>query len=427
MKPEQVQRLETETAKAMQADTAALKTKRETFKTWYDGFKKDAQGRPEMKTEDVTEFHKRNDELDAETKTYEARRGVVIADVKNRILLDEMGVAIDRLPIFDGKDGNPANPSEQYVAARKSLGDHVTESEPFKAFTPGKGKSFSVEVEGVSVKTLLTTANGFAPANDRTNIVIMSAQRRPVVSDLIPQTDTTATLIRYMEETTFTNAAATVLEGGLKPEAALSWTQIEQAVRKIAVTLPVTDEQLSDVPQLLTLINGRLTLMLLLQEEVQLLTGNGTAPNLQGFLTKAGVQTQAKGTDPAQDAIYRAFTKIRFTGFAEPSGVIMHPNDWQDIRLQTTAEGVYIWGSPSEAGPERVWGKPIVATTAITENTALTGDFQMYSHISRRQGIVIDAGWVNDQFIRNLQTIRAEERLSLEIYRAAAFALVTGI
>jgi HK97 family phage major capsid protein len=321
------------------------------------------------------------------------------------------------------QEGRPdPKPSE------KSAGQMFIESQEYKNFKPGYQQTTGVDLPDFDVKTTMTTSAGWAAPNNRSTTVVLSAQRRPVVSDLIPQDTTTNSVISYVEETTFTNNAAVVAEGAAKPAAALAMTVRTSNVRKIAVILPVTEEQLDDVPQVRAYIDNRLTLMIGLSEETELLTGDGTGVHLLGLYNRVGIQTQAKGADPTPDAIYKAMTLIRFTGFADPSGVVMHPNDWQDVRLLRTADGIYIWGSPADsANVERIWGLPVVVTTAATEGTGLVADFALYTHISRRMGLRVDAGWQNDDFTKNLQTIRAEERLSLEVYRAAALCTVTGI
>lgn len=319
-----------------------------------------------------------------------------------------------------GKGGQPAE--------EKSLGQQFVDHPRFKGVSGPDRKNVTVDLPDYEFKTTMTTSAGWAPVNARTNIVIPLAMRRPVVADLIPQDSTTNSSIKYMEETTFTNNAAPVAENAAKPESALALTERNSPVQKIATWIPVTEEQLDDVAQARALIENRLGVMLALAEEVQLLTGNGTPPQLNGFLT-AVTQSQAKGADPTPTAIYKSFTKIRFTGFAEPSGIVMHPNDWEAIATLQDGNGNYVWGRPFDTGPvARLWGVPVIVTPAETENTALVGDFTTYSHISRRMGVTIKTSDSHaSNFTLNVLVILIEERLSLEIYRPSAFCLVTGI
>ncbi|MDW8208809.1 MAG: phage major capsid protein [Chloroherpetonaceae bacterium] len=398
-------------------DITKLRELREAFKAWIDR----KGGWNNLTAADLEEFHARSGEIDQASKALEEKQKLLTPVVRNQIAL-EQDRPVKSLP-----------QPEAGVAAgveSRSIGDQFVESASYKGWSGTGMVQVPVQLPTdpwKQFKATMTTSAGFAPANNRTDTVIFSAQRRPVVADIIPNTTANLQVIKYMEETTFTNAAAPVAENAQKPEATLVFTERSVNMEVIAVTLPVTEQQLKYVPFLRAQIDNRLLLMLALTEETQLLTGNGTSPNLRGFLNVSGIQTQAKGSDPVPDAVYKAFTRVRYTGWAEPSAVIMHPNDWQDVRLLRTADGIYIWGNPSEPGLERIWGKPVVITPAITENTALTGDFLLYSEIVRAQEARITAGWVNDDFIRNKLTLRGEEYVSLVVYRPAAFCTITGI
>ncbi len=295
-----------------------------------------------------------------------------------------------------------------------------------------RGKSF--EYAGTlaqalnSIKTTITLASGVNNEATRLPGIVPSAQEDRTVADLLLQGTTDNNTLAIVTETTFTNAGTTVAEGAAKPESALAFTRATLPVEKIATWIPATDELLEDVAGIRSYIEGRLIFMVKRVEEVQLLTGNGTTPNIRGLNNATGVQTQAKGADPVPDAIYKAMTLIRNTGFAEPTFAVFHPNDWQDVKLLRTADGIYIWGSPSAAeGPDRIWGLEVRVTTAQTENTALVGS-RDYAQIFRRKGITVTASTEHaSYFTSNLIAILAEERLTMAIYRGSAFCKVTGV
>lgn len=328
----------------------------------------------------------------------------------------------------EGRKGHPlprpTEHGEEPAEPQKSLGELL-----FESGAAGEQKGHAVELADVDpVAVLFETGGGWQPESVRGPRLIEKAERPIQVTDIIPLGSTGQAAVVYMEETTYTNNAAEVAEAGQYPEAALGLTEKSSPVRKIAVFLPVTDEQLEDVPQAQSYVNNRLPFMLRQRFDGQVASGNGEAPNLLGFLNKEGINVQEKGADPTPDAIYKAGTKVEVTGRAVRGPVIIHPNDWQQIRLLRTADGIYIWGSPSDAGPERIWGQQVVKADLMPEGTALTGDFANFSELAIRRGIELKVSDSHsDFFIKGKQAIRADMRAALVVYRPAAFTEITGI
>lgn len=343
------------------------------------------------------------------------------------------------LPGAGGQGGQPTNQMQF-----KSMGQSVTEAKGFKAWqAAGAAGGVTLQFEDVlpsdflakaaqfatiGQKALMTTAAGFAPESIRLPGFVEAVTRPIQLLDILPMGSTGQAAVPYMEETTRTHAAAETAEGEAFAESEFAFTERSVNVAKITDSLPVTDEQLEDVALVESYINGRLSFGVRQRLDRQCLIGNGTAPNMRGILNVSGIQTRAKGEDPAMDALYKMMVSIRLTGRAMPTHHNIHPLDWQDIRLTKTADGIYIFGSPMEAGPVRLWGLPVVENDALTEGTSLVGSFDpSWITLFERRGIDVQVGYVGNQFGQGRRTIRADMRAALVVMRPAAFGTVTGI
>ena len=108
-----------------------------------------------------------------------------------------------------------------------------------------------------------------------------------------------------------------------------------------------------------------------------------------------------------------------------PSGYVLHPTDWAKIELLKDSTQRYLIGSPLGSVTPHLWGLPVVATPAIQATKFLTGAFKLGAQIFDRMAIEVVISTENeDDFVKNLVTIRCEERLALAVYRPAAF--ITG-
>jgi len=320
--------------------------------------------------------------------------------------------------------------------APQTAGAMLTQSAEYKAWMEAGGmkstQSGFVCPMPRAALTRITSTNTTtvgSPADLQPGIVALP-QRRLTVRDLLTPGSTTSNAIQYVRETGFTNNAATVSEGDLKPESSIVYDLQQSMVVTIAHWIKAPKQVLDDVAMLQSMIDQRLRYGLGYVEETQLLKGSGVGNNLNGVYTQATAYA-------APFALPGGFSKIDVirlmllqAELAEyPStGIVLHPSDWTAIELTKDSTGGYIFANPQSLAMPQLWGRPVVATQAMTVDTALVGAFRLGAQIfDREDANVVISTENSDDFVRNLVTIRAEERLALAVYRPAAFVKNTNL
>ena len=362
----------------------------------------------------VDEFRKLNVELDVLTKACQKLEFDEIG-ANVRAVRERMAAPVETVPHPTGNDG------------QKSLGQRFVESEQYEEYKGNHDLAISVSFPDIGLKTLFATDAGWAPESLRTGRLVDAVTRPVQVLDLIPQGQTNSASVVYMEESLRTHSAAEKIEGATFAESAFELTERTVQVRKVTDSIPATDEQLEDEAQIRSYLDQRLRFGLRQRLDNQVMNGTGIPPFMEGILNVSGIQTQAKGADPRFDAIHKAMTKIRVTGRAFPNAIVLHPTDWEQIRLTRTADGIYILGNPAIAGPLSLFGVQVVLGDVLSVNTGLVGDFANWCMLFERRGVNVQVGYTGSQFVEGKSTIRADLRAAFVVFRPAAFCTVTGL
>jgi len=316
------------------------------------------------------------------------------------------------------------------IEAQKSLGEFVTEDESIKGFLSSglsRGR-VGVEVKAI-ISSLTTAANGSAGdmiVPDRVPGVVDVATRRLTMRDLITAGRTDKNSIQFIQESGFTNSAATVSEtsGATKAQSEIQFDIVTSNVTTIAHWVQATRQILDDVPMLQSYINGRLVYGLKYVEDNQILNGGGTGTDLNGIYTQATASTAnlAVIASPTKLDVLRVAILQASLANLPATGVVLHPTDWMTIETLKDSTGGYIIGDPTGRLQPRVWGLPVVETQAMTSGAFLTGAFEGAAQLFDRWDARVEISTEDDQnFRKNLVTILAEERLALAVYNTAAF------
>lgn len=380
----------------------------------------------ELAVEIKGDFERKHDAVKeiAEKALAEAAKGIPMAETAKELAdqaLTGMNEAKARLDEMEQKMARRGNPEDEHG---KTAGERFTSDEGFKAFagqTRPRGRHI-VEVKDIS--SLTTDAAGSVGTMVQPQRVAPLAlpQRRMTVRGLLAPGTIGTSSIEYDRESGFTNNAAPVAEGALKPQSEIQWTEETATVRTIAHWMRASVQILADAPALRSIIDQRLRYGLAYVEEQQLLNGSGVGQNLEGLVTAATAYAAPGGLVAGQliDTIRMGHLQVALAEYPA-NGTVLNPIDWAFIEMLKDGDGRYLIGNPQGTISPTLWGLPVVATQAMGVDKFLTGAFDLAAQIFDRQDATVEVSTEDqDNFVRNKVTIRAEERLALAIYRPEA-------
>lgn len=222
--------------------------------------------------------------------------------------------------------------------------------------------------------------------------------------------------------------AGTTAEGSKKNQVQKMFALKEFAARKITALLVVSEEMLADLPMLGDYLATQGVQDLMDAEDTQLLYGDGLNANLKGLTTYIGVLTAANidasfsiGDTQGWDCILAARAALASRFFVADT-VVVNPFDFYAMLGAKGDNGQYVAPFVWNNGMPYIWGIPLRMSTAITVGNLLVGNFAVGAKIMQREGIsVASSNSNNDDFEKNLISMRMEERLAFPVFHEDAF------
>jgi len=369
-----------------------------------------------QKAEDALKEAKNSGQLSAQTKEAVDKiatefNALTEANKSLKASLGDLEQHVAQMPLANAKN------------VIETVGGQVVSSEALK--------EFSASIEGnkrlsIPVKAALLSVNvpGTIVAPDRLPGIDQQPKQRLFIRDLIAPGRTESNTIYWVQQTGFTNNAATVAENTKKPYSDITFAEKITPVRTIAHLFKAAKQILDDMPQLQSTIDAELRYGLKYVEEQEILFGDGTGTHLNGIVPQASAYAAAfsVANQSGIDDLRLAMLQAQLARFPA-SGHVLHFIDWAKIELTKDSLGRYILANPAALTGPTLWGLPVVATEAAAfQGKFLTGAFNAGAQIFDREDANVVISTENaDDFEKNMISIRCEERLALAVKRPEAF------
>lgn len=308
----------------------------------------------------------------------------------------------------------------------QSLGQMVAADEKVGQFAQA-GASGSLKLVVSNAVTTAAGSGGGLIYNEEERDPVRMPRRRLLVRQLLMQGAVSSDLVKYRKQVVRTSQAAMVAEGAASGASEYGWDKANSMVKKISHHSNLSVEAMEDADQLQTELDGEMRYGVDLEEEKQIIAGDGLGDNFAGLLTEAADFAAAAGLPNGTriDRLRLAILQITLEDYIA-SSFLLSPTDWAAIELEKVgaSDGRYVYGDPGTGTTPMLWGKDVVESNTMTAGEWLAGDLMMAATFyDRRQTEVLFSTDHDTNFVEDMVTMKASKRAALAIKRPLAMVM----
>lgn len=256
------------------------------------------------------------------------------------------------------------------------------------------------------------------------------------VRDILSRGTTSANTIHYPRALGKTGTGpavwdydrATIENTAAKPEFEFTFDSITANVKWLAGILRLPVEMLEDLPWMTSYLAANAPNELLKAEDNQLLNGNGTGTNFNGIINTA-VAYDGTYTVGIERIIDAAYGQLGQANYDSPTDILLNPRDIVKIILNKSTGGDYNLPEGTVGvvgGALQVGGLRVNKTNQIAVGNFLVGDFRRGAQLVVRSAPQLRFFEQDrDNAIKNMVTVRVEERVALAKFFPEAFVYAT--
>lgn len=218
---------------------------------------------------------------------------------------------------------------------------------------------------------------------------------------------------KWMERNAGEGGAGYVSEGSNKPYMDFDWAEKEVTAKTIAAIVPISKVATWNYATLEAEVRGELLDELRDKYNNAIINGAGTT-EINGLMpiyaTEFDLAGNADSVENANiwDALILAWKQSRKAVRGQrPTAIFMSIDKIVELDLQKDKNGQYLLPTWITNANKAMKGIPIVECEYLTENQVLIGDFSK-ANFNFVKNVEIEIGWINDQFLKNQYSIRAE-------------------